>query len=50
MFFTKKVIFCHFLKNSILKFLKQQVKFDIKNGFFDSFPFQKYTHLYTSQL
>ena len=31
------MIFCHFLKKSEIL-----VKFDIKNGFSDSFPFQKY--------
>ena len=44
-FFTKKVVFCHFLKKSA--FL---VNFDIKNGFSDSFPLQKCILLYTSQL
>ena len=39
-FLTKKVVFCHFLKKS--SFL---VQFDIKNGFSDSFPFQKCTLL-----
>ena len=43
-FLTKKVLFCHFLKKS--SFL---VKFDIKNGFSDSFPFQKCILLYTLQ-
>ena len=44
-FFTKNVIFCRFFKKST--FL---VKFDIKNGFSDSFPFQKCILLYTSLL
>ena len=43
-FLTKKVFFCHFLKKS--SFL---VKFDIKNEFSDSFPFQKCILLYTFQ-
>ena len=41
---TKKVFFCHFLKKTA--FL---IKFDIKNGFSDSFPFQKCILLYTLQ-
>ena len=44
-FFTKNVTFCHFLKKT--EFL---IKFDIKNGFSDLFPFQKCILLYTSQL
>ena len=45
-FFFTKVIFGHFLKKSAVYL----VKFDIKNGFCDSFPFQKCILLYTSQL
>ena len=38
---VKNMLFCYFLKKSA--FL---VKFDIKNGFSDSFPFQKCTFKY----
>ena len=44
-FFYQNVTFCHFLKKT--EFL---IKFDIKNGFSDLFPFQKCILLYTSQL
>ena len=40
----KMLIFCYFLKKSAFV-----VKFDIKNGFSDSFPFQKCILLYTLQ-
>ena len=46
-FFTKKVAFFAILSKKSLYF---KVKFDIKNGFSDSFPFQKCILLYTSTL
>ena len=44
-FLTKNVIFCRFVQKSTIL-----VKFDIKNGLSDSFPFQKCILLYTPQL
>ena len=49
-FFYKKVIFCHFPKKENKNKNKQTtflVKFDIKNGFFNTFPFQKCILYYT---